>query len=118
MTLADLSALTDDQLNVMLAELTWFERVDDYGNPAWRDKRNPTSCALFTNRTGGFKLPQFTQDLNETARVASTLSREERNVYAERLLHFFEPVDTDYDLIEATARQRTIALIAVKKGIK
>lgn len=105
-TLTELEQAPDDDLRVMLAELAGWE--------------NTTADGFFIGRSpngGGYaELPNYPQDLNACREVALTLDREQKNRYINRLSEdvqedHMDAVDLDFAWCEASARQRTIALI-------
>lgn len=134
MTLAELSALSDDELNVMLAECEEWVAVEDRQTGLWTAENVKTRAirgyhaGLSAEHCVAVSFPKFCSDLNETARVARMLTDAEAFRYFTTLANEITapprsfPTRNDWHFYfyatEATARQRTIALIAVKKGIK
>lgn len=107
-TLEELNALTNDELRVLLAELDGWEKWN--GN-----NQNTEKGYLFVSDT-----PNYPEDLNACHAVVTALNDEQRHAYAVILSGMlWLPENTrgwnDWRdtlvVSEATARQRTTALI-------
>ena len=100
-TLAELEALTDDELRVMLAELVGYVHRPD---GAWQESGRVGSCGI----------PNYPQDLNACHAVENSLGDEypthNREWFRKQLRKVCNHPSHTHE-VHATARQRTIALI-------
>lgn len=100
--MSDLQSKTDEELNVMLAQLAGH-KIDA---PPWVGIRENGMR---------YRLPDYCSSLDEVAKVEAGLTDEQHNRFRHNLRVITSGADIKFmafrELISATARQRTLALI-------
>lgn len=125
----NLQSKTDEELNVMLARLLGWRAAQNQGAIGGYFAISPTEGSQWDHVRGteDFAIsdacPRYCSFLDEVARVEAGLTDEEKSEYAERYLLFYSGAETReqgpidfWKLATASARQRTIGLIEVKRS--